>query len=290
MNVRSRGSLMFGLAVGWGVLLQATPAAGTPPAAGSTASLFPALLPTAFQGSISGGAHADPERLMEEGNRRYQNNDFFGAVEAYREVLDAGYESATLYYNLGNAHFKNGDLGRAILNYERALLRDPGDPDTRANLELARSLTADAIEPMPRFWILSALDWWVHLLGRTWLIALVALSWVACSGALSVRILSRRVRARSLAGWTMAGGGAGLLIFGITLLARAGVLGGKEWGVILAEEVAVQSAPSSEDDLTLFHIHQGTKVRLDQHTQEWSEVVLEDGRVGWVPSGSLEEI
>jgi SH3-like domain-containing protein len=77
---------------------------------------------------------------------------------------------------------------------------------------------------------------------------------------------------------------------GLTLLARDGVLGGTAWGVILDQEVAVQSAPSPEDDLTLFHVHEGTKVRLDQRTEAWSEVVLEDGRVGWVPTGSLEEI
>ena len=74
------------------------------------------------------------------------------------------------------------------------------------------------------------------------------------------------------------------------MLAREGILGGSQWGIILTEEVAVQSAPSSEDDLTLFHVHEGTKVRLDQVTDVWSEVVLEDGRVGWVPSQALEPI
>ena len=73
-------------------------------------------------------------------------------------------------------------------------------------------------------------------------------------------------------------------------LARDGIIGGAEWGVILVEQTAVQSAPSPEDDLTLFRIHEGTKVRLDQRTEDWSEVVLEDGRVGWVPSEVLEEI
>ena len=58
----------------------------------------------------------------------------------------------------------------------------------------------------------------------------------------------------------------------------------------MAEEVAVQSAPSDEDDLTLFRVHEGTKVRIDQDTDTWSEIVLEDGRVGWVPTEALETI
>jgi hypothetical protein len=143
---------------------------------------------------------------------------------------------------------------------------------------------------MPRFWVFSALDWWVHLLPRTVLATLVVLAWLAVTGGLCIRILSRRPGARPLGNWYIAGGGLGLLLFGVTRLASSGLVGKTEWGIILTDEVTVQSAPSPEDDLTLFRVHEGTKVRLDQRTPEWSEVVLEDGRVGWVPSGSLEEI
>lgn len=275
----------------------AAPVAGPPtgsfdvPVAGPPAGSFagPFVVPGAPIQAV-GPAGADPETLFLEGNRRYQENDFAGALEAYQEVLHSGYESAELYYNLGNAHFKNGALGRAILSYERALRLAPGDPDTRANLELARSLTADDIQPMPRFWVLSALDWWVNLLPQKGLILLVALMWLALTGGICVMILGRRPRSRPVGSWLMAGGGVGLLLFGVTLLAREGALGETKWGIVLAPDVAVQSAPASDDDLTLFHVHEGTKVRLDQRTDVWSEVVLEDGRVGWVPSGSLEEI
>jgi hypothetical protein len=235
-------------------------------------------------------ARDDPEALFLEGNRRYQENDFSGALEAYQAVRAAGFESVDLYYNLANAQFKTGNLGRAILNYERALRLDPANADSRANLELARSLTADAIEPMPRFWLLAAVDWWVNALPRGILATLMTLTWLTVCGGFCFRVLSRRPGGRPLGGWLMAGGGIGLFLFGITLLAQAGAMGEREWGVILAQEVAVQSAPSVEDDLTLFRIHEGTKVRLDQRTPEWSEIVLEDGRVGWVPTESLEEI
>ena len=77
------------------------------------------------------------------------------------------------------------------------------------------------------------------------------------------------------------------MVFGTTLLGREGYFGGAEWGIVMVEEVAVRSAPAAEDDLTLFRIHEGTKVRLDQQAEPWTEVVLEDGRVGWVPSEVL---
>ena len=230
------------------------------------------------------------DEIYQQGNQLYQEGDFAGALEAYQAVLQAGFESADLYYNLGNAFFKTGELGRSILHYERALRLRPQDPDTQANLELARSLTADEIEPLPRFWVLSVLSWWVHLFPRRGLSLLVVLAYLLGAGGLGVRILSQRPGPARAGMWLAAGCGLALLVFGSTMMAREGVLGGTQWGIILTEEVAVQSAPSSEDDLTLFHVHEGTKVRLDQVTDVWSEVVLEDGRVGWVPSRALEPI
>lgn len=233
---------------------------------------------------------AGQEDLFDQGNQLYLGDDFAGALDAYEAILREGLESGDLYHNLGNAYFKTGDLGRSILSYERALKLAPRDPDVRANLELARSLTADEIEPMTRFWVLSFLSWWVHLLPLGALILVVALAYLFGAGVLSFRILARPEGLGSVGRWALAGSGVVLLLFGTTLLAREEILGGTEWGIILVEEVAVQSAPSQEDDLTLFHVHEGTKIRLDQRTSEWSEVVLEDGRVGWVPSGVLEGI
>jgi hypothetical protein len=247
------------------------------------------LATSIFTGPLTGPVAAQ-EELIERGNQLYQESDFPGALEAYQTVLAAGFEGADLYYNMGNAYFKTGDLGNSILSYERALTLRPRDPDILANLELARSLTADEIEPLPRFWVFSVLSWWVNLLPLAGLMALVTAAYLLVAAGLCVRILSYRVRVVGWATWVAGGATLILLVFGTTLLAREGVIGGTEWGIIMAEEVAVQSAPSDEDDLTLFRVHEGTKVRIDQDTDTWSEVVLEDGRVGWVPSEALEAI
>jgi hypothetical protein len=60
--------------------------------------------------------------------------------------------------------------------------------------------------------------------------------------------------------------------------------------VILADAVPVRSAPADQDELTLFEIHEGTRVRIDERAGEWAEVVLDDGKVGWVPADVLEAI
>ena len=74
------------------------------------------------------------------------------------------------------------------------------------------------------------------------------------------------------------------------LVVRELGIGEPERAVILAEAVAVRSAPAEDDDLTLFEVHEGTRVRIDQRTGVWAEVVLDDGKVGWVPLDVLEAI
>ena len=87
-----------------------------------------------------------PTDLMAEANAQYERGEYADAAQQYEALIDSGYEDAALYYNLGNAYFKNGDLGRAVLNYLRAEELSPRDPDIRANLEFARARTVDRVE------------------------------------------------------------------------------------------------------------------------------------------------
>jgi tetratricopeptide (TPR) repeat protein len=227
------------------------------------------------------------EEIFERGNQLYQAEDYPAAVEAYEAVSAAGFEGYALYYNLGNAYFKIGELGRSILNWERALRFDPGAENALANLELAATLTADDVEPLPRFWLLSVVDWWVNLLPRSLLILIVGAGWMALMGGAALRILSRDDGRRRLSTGTAVVGLCIVVILGVNLLVREVGLGQADRGVVLAEAVPVRSAPAADDNLTLFEIHEGTRVRIDQRTDQWAEIVLDDGKVGWIPVSTL---
>lgn len=231
--------------------------------------------------ATTGAAEAQQE-LFERGNQLYQEGDWSASIEAYASVLEAGFVSADLHYNLGNAYFKQGDLGRAILSWERALVLAPGDPDVQANLELGRSLTADVVEPLPRFWLFSAVSWWVGLLSRGLLLAVVAVGWVCVAAGVITRTLSRRPELRRLGGWIATGAAIVVVLLGTNLAVRELGIGQADRAVILAESVPVRSAPADDDNLTLFEVHEGTSVRIDQRAGDWAEIVLEDGKVGWV--------
>ena len=230
---------------------------------------------------------AAQEEIFARGNQLYQAEDYPAAVEAYEAILAGGFESHELYYNLGNAYFKVGDLGQAILSWERALKLEPGDQDAVANLALANQLTADEVEPLPRFWLLSVVSWWVNLLPRSALLLLVGAGWLSLAAGLTARILARAYTPRRVGTWLVVAGVGVVVVLGTNLAVRELGIGHVERGVILAEAVPVRSAPAEDDNLTLFEVHEGTRVRIDQRTERWAEVVLDDGKVGWVPAGVL---
>jgi uncharacterized protein YgiM (DUF1202 family) len=119
---------------------------------------------------------------------------------------------------------------------------------------------------------------------------LVASAWLAAGAGFSARVLARRDEARTLGTWLASAGTVVVLVFGTSLFVRELGIGRAERGVILAAVVPVRSAPAEQDDLTLFEIHEGTRVRIDQRAGEWAEVVLDDGKVGWVPAEVMETI
>ena len=230
------------------------------------------------------------EAFFDEGNQRYQAGDFGGAIDSYARVLANGLESGELYYNLGNAYFKQGRLGPAILYYERARRLMPGDDDLRANLELARSLTADDIEPLPEFWLFRAVGWWVALLPRPALVWLVALAWLTAMAAMVGVILAPQTAVAVWGRRTALASGAVVLVFGLNLAVRELGIGAAEEAVIMVAETEVQSAPSGDSALRIFTVHEGTKVRIDRRSDVWIEIVLEDGKVGWIRAEQLEPI
>ena len=232
------------------------------------------------------GQHAH----FDEGNRLYQEGDFAGAAASYYVVLEGGFESAELYYNLGNAHFRLGDTGEAVLSYERAARLDPASDDIRANLALVNRRLQDRIEPMPRFWLLTAYDWWMGLIPRGVLEALAAASYLLLGAALVMIVLRRPPGWRRSLVRTACAAAAITTVLGATLLVRETGLGSAEEAVVMAPEARVLSAPSEEGGLTVFTLHEGTKVRIDRRAGDWAEVVLGDGKVGWLPLNAIEVV
>lgn len=221
--------------------------------------------------------------LFREGNALYEREDYAGAARRYREIIEGGWESAPVYYNLGNVYFKRNRLGEAILHYRRARNLAPRDPEINKNLEYAREALRDDIAELPTgIWRRAGqtLAGWLSLgewIGVTAGIYFLALFWLLAA------ILFRPLRKFSPA--VLKTLLPVLVISGaLTLLAYSHYRTPR--GIILAEAVPVRYGPV-ETDAAAFNLHMGTEVRVVRERNGWYQVALPDGTSGWLPAESL---
>jgi tetratricopeptide (TPR) repeat protein len=212
-------------------------------------------------------------------NQAYKIGDFQVAIDEYLRLIRSGLGGGQIYYNLGNAYFRAGQLGRAILEYERAQLLIPRDPDLNFNLSHARDQILDAIEE-PRGFVESAFFWLKSFnLGELfWSFAILnLLLW----GILIIRLFHKSewlyyMLLLILSSWFVSGLSFGLKYYWISSNDRA---------VILQKEVDILAGPE-EDDTVLFKLHEGTVVYQERSEDGWSLVRLPDRKRGWVKSGA----
>ena len=232
----------------------------------------------------------EKERLFSEGNRLYQEGKYSEALETYQKILNMGYESGSIFYNMGNCYYKILDIGRTILFYERAMKLMPGDEDLKANFALANLTVVDKINPRPQFFLFRIVIGFTHLLPQSVLIWVVIGTYLGFLGFLIVWIVTRKRFLRMMGFRLGIFFGVLFFVFGLSLIGRYRETKNTIEGIIIVDKVDVMSAPSKDEGVEVFSLHEGTKVRLDLRSGEWVEIVLADGKVGWVKQEVLEII
>lgn len=236
----------------------------------------------------------DPDSRFHAATRAYEAGRFEHAAQVWDSLAQAGYGGFELYYNAGNAHFRSGNLGRALLNWERARLIEPADRNLQANLELGRSRLSDRLEEPLRLPLWDLVDRLMSVLPGdlpAWLLLLTLLPLsILVASRLYRRQLGARLRNGSLP-----------LLFLLPVLAAMLILVledrrqfSENRAVILEPMVECLAAPSSGSN-ALFNLHEGTLVRIARSSEdpsgaEWLELELPDGRRGWCRSGQAEAL
>ena len=234
--------------------------------------------------SISGSLFSSQEELLlTAGNRDYLEGKWLEALGKYKQVEDDGWQSGTMFYNVGNCYFKLNELGEAIYYWEKAVKLLGNDPDLEMNLKIARAHVTDKVDEQV---VLPVWGW----LDRTRSILLIGTrSWVviAVSGLLFALLAVRRWLVRSLQKkqllkwvcWVI----AVRLILDLFFVAfDANYAAKSHWGIVLRPEVEVLSAPAEKSGKLLFSIHEGSKVRVVRELEEWIEVSAGKDKQGWV--------
>ncbi|MDR0575172.1 MAG: tetratricopeptide repeat protein [Tannerella sp.] len=211
----------------------------------------------------------------------YGAEQYDKAIELYESVLKNYGDSYELYYNLGNSYFKTGKIAHAILNYERALLIKPGDGDVRFNLELAKQQTVDKIEPLQEFFLKKWFRSAQNLIGVDSWAAIGIVSFVLLIGCLILFFFSKWMRLKK------SGFYLGILLFVVVIFANVFAYNQKKEllnrraAIVFTPTVTAKSSPDNSGT-DLFVLHEGTKVFIRNAVGDWSEIVLEDGNIGWI--------
>lgn len=267
-------------------LIEATMKKHKSGAAGAAAAVLALLLavPSAQAGEFAA------DSLWNAGVAAYEAGAWEEAAEAWSGIEEAGLVSRELYYNLGNAFYKSGDIAYSILNYERALKIDPSYSDARYNLELASSMTQDNIDVVPEFFLtrwMRSLCWLMP--STAW--AVIGLVLLACALASFLLLLlggSAPVRRGAFAA-ALVSLLLSLSCLGLSFWQRADYAA-EDSAIITRAVSTVKSSPSDSTAKDLFVLHEGTKVTVIDELGSWLNIELSDGRQGWISSSDLEII
>ncbi|MBR5257127.1 MAG: tetratricopeptide repeat protein, partial [Bacteroidales bacterium] len=238
----------------------------------------------------AGAAESYPDSLWKAGVEAYSASQWRQAVTDWSDLAATGLRSKELYYNLGNAYFKAGEIAPAILNYERALRLDPSDSDVRYNLEFARAQTQDRIDEVPEF----ILKTWTRKLSYL----LSSNAWAGLSlfllaltlGLILLFLLGPTVNARRAGFFT------GIVTLLLTLMCWGFARSLKsaaerhDDAIVMRAVSSVTSSPSSDAAKSLFILHEGTKVKVLDEVSGYTDIELADGRRGWISSADIERI
>ncbi len=231
----------------------------------------------------------EAKNMMAMGNKYYQDKQYEKAADAYQEIISSGFEGTSLYYNLGDAYYREGKLGLAILYYQKALRLSPGNGDVIHNLKIANARTVDKIEALPQFFLF---EWWESILAALsvtgWTFT-VYLFYAIVLLSIGLYFFAKRGGLQRFAVYS---GFVSIVLLIVTSSLLAVKLNrdmNVKSAIVIAPTATVKLSPDQSSN-DAFIIHEGLKVRELNSVGDWIDIRLEDGKEGWIQKNDIATI
>lgn len=230
---------------------------------------------------------ASDDEIWNKANTAYDQGDYATATDNYISYLEHGHLLPEVYYNLGNAYFKQGKLGLAMASYHHSLKLNPSFKAARENLVFARSFAIDKVEEKPRGFLV---DIWHSLTSlltpQANFLLSIFLYWLLCA---AISLLLLRYGKRELVIYLV-------IIAAFMFILSAAITRfaineerGSTWGVVIVSSVDLRDGPGEEFE-KIFTGHEGLEFKIISKRQNYCLVELASGLKGWIPRASLTEI
>lgn len=226
---------------------------------------------------------------LKQANDLYSKGDYSTAAKLYEKVLSTEGVAPELYFNLGNAYYKSNEIGRSILNYERALRLSPTFEDARVNLEIAQLKVIDNNVQVPTFFVGRWIENLIKLQNSNHWLGLSLALFLICLISAFLFVFGSTRQFRKISFYI------GSVLLGISFLAlifsgiRKDQMLSHQEAVVLTGVVSVKGSPD-KSGTDLFQLHEGTKVNIKSTLGSWIEIKLGNGNIGWVEQENIEKI
>ena len=229
----------------------------------------------------------NPDSLFQQGNNNYLDEKYDQAINIF-EKISKDYEHEDLYLNLGNSYYRIGKLGNAIWSYERGHLLSPRDNDINYNLNYVRNQIRDRIIPPEDFFLIA---FYRAIVEKLTLLDLIAMSGLIFLG-LGILYISKNfvILSNQIAGIMNTILLALIFSNGFIILDKYWAVSDQENGVVISIESDIRSSPINRGENIVFIIHEGTIVEIITKQPGWYEIVLLDGKKGWIPMNEVRII
>lgn len=228
-------------------------------------------------------------QVLNQANEMYKAGNYQMAATLYEQVLAKEGIAPEVYYNLGNAYYRTNEVGRSILNYERALRLSPNYDDALFNLQLAEQRVVDNIIQTPTFFLGRWISNLIKLLSSNqWFYVSIAVFFV-CLISLFLFIFGNTRGLRKSTFYVA------MVLLTVTILTavfsgvRKEQLLNHHQAIVMAPIVVAKSSPD-RSGTDLFQLHEGTKVVIKSTLGSWVEIKIGNGSIGWVELKSIEKI
>lgn len=245
------------------------------------------LIYTVFCGFL----FAEPvDSIWQKANSNYTSGNFAEAAELYEQILKTGEVSSDLYFNLGNAYFKQNMNAEARLNYERALRLDPQNEDILYNIRYVKVFQSDKIDEIEEMFLSKWVDNILNAFTSTqWAVAFIGLFFLMLVLIL-VYLFTNKYTLRKISFISSVAIVVLLLFTFLMGIRQRNQQLDRSEGIIFSSVITVKASPDASGS-DLFIIHEGLKVKIIGEQGSWIRIKLTDGKSqGWIPKESLKRI
>ncbi|MBU0528917.1 hypothetical protein KKF86_04070 [bacterium] len=239
------------------------------------------LIYIVFSGSVLFTQSAvEPDSLYKIGNQAMLQDDFETAIFNYEQIINQGNSHPDLYYNLGNAYYRVNQIGNAVWAFEKGLQLTPRDKDLQFNLSLANARVRNRIE-IPRSMLI--LEQYRALKKSTTLEDIILIAAAIFMLGAFVYFLKKYYQWQSI--WVSR---LIITLFVLSLIIHFVALdkyyeiSDTKEVIIVQPTVDIYPAPFDKRETVLFRLHEGVKAEVTQEQSDWLEIILIDGKKGWI--------